>query len=170
MLIVTYKVALPLKISCTGKTDIIKTESEEVRKNLERHQVDVYHGIASFIDADTVEIIGPREQRLESDYFIIASGSYPFHPKEIPFDNERVHDSDTILNIERFPQSIAVLGAGVIGCEYATIFSTMGTKVFLINRNDKILSFIDKEIVNHFCRCMEQDEIDLLSIQVLKKS
>lgn len=150
------------------KNFIINTESEEVRKNLLRHQVDIYHGIASFEDHHTIRIKGPKEETLTADHFIIATGSYPFHPESIPFDQTRVHDSDSILNIKRFPQSIAVLGAGVIGCEYATIFSTMGCKVFLINRTDKILTFIDQEIVKHLLECMEHDRIDLLFNKALK--
>ncbi|MCH9626753.1 MAG: putative soluble pyridine nucleotide transhydrogenase [Chlamydiales bacterium] len=144
------------------KNFVIQTESEEVRQNLIRHGVDIYHGTASFVDANTVEVKGPKEVSLKGGYIMIATGSYPFHPTNIPFDNKRVHDSDTILNITRFPQSVAVLGAGVIGCEYATIFSTMGTKVFLINRSDQILPFIDKEIVDHFIDHMRHDQIDLL--------
>jgi NAD(P) transhydrogenase len=151
------------------KNFVIKTESDEVRKNLNRHQVDIFHGTASFIDPYTIQVRGATEITLQSDYTIIASGSYPFHPPQIPFDNRRVHDSDTILNIDHFPRSIAVLGAGVIGCEYATIFSTMGTKVFLINRNDKILTFIDQEIVEHLFECMRHDDIDLLFNTGIKK-
>lgn len=144
------------------KNWIIKTESEVVRQNLLRHKVDIFHGIASFEDMNTIRIQGPKEVVLQGNYIIIATGSYPFHPTHIPFDHRLVHDSDSILNIKRFPQSIAVLGAGVIGCEYATIFSTMGTKVFLINRADKILPFIDQEIVRQLIEHMQHDQIDLL--------
>lgn len=146
---------------------IIKTESEEVRKNLAQHKVDIYRGVASFEDAFHVRIKGEKEETIYGDYIIIATGSYPAHPETIPFDQKRVHDSDSILNITRFPESIAVLGAGVIGCEYATIFSTMGTKVYLINRNDKILSFIDHEIVAHLLELMGKD-IDLLFNKSIK--
>lgn len=144
------------------KNWIIKTESEEVRQNLLRHGVDIYHGIASFVDHNTIEVKGPKEVMLKGEYIIIATGSYPFHPSSIPFDKTRVHDSDTILNITRYPQSLAVLGAGVIGCEYATIFSTSGTKVFLINRSDQILPFIDKQVVDGLLDSMRKDQIDLL--------
>lgn len=143
------------------KNYVIKTESEEVRKNLEQHEVDIYHGVASFEDAHTLRIKGPQEEVIRGDYIIIATGSYPFHPSTIPFDKRGVHDSDTILDIKHFPQSIAVLGAGVIGCEYATIFSTMGSKVFLINRSDKILTFIDHAIVECLFESMRHDQIGL---------
>ncbi len=139
---------------------IIQSESQEVHRNLEVHGVDVYKGFASFVDAHTVQVKGG--ETIQADYIIIATGSSPTHPANIPFDHKRVLDSDTILNIKRFPKSLAVLGAGVIGMEYATIFSTMGTKVFLINRNDKILSFIDQEIVKHMLETMKHDQIDLL--------
>lgn len=144
------------------KNYVIRTESEEVHRNLLRHQVDIYHGVASFIDDHTLHVQGTKELKLTADYFIIATGSYPFHPPTIPFDNQQVHDSDTILNMPYFPRSIAVLGAGVIGCEYATIFSTMGSKVFLINRTEQLLSFIDQEIIKHFTDLMRHDGIDLL--------
>ncbi|NGX62025.1 MAG: putative soluble pyridine nucleotide transhydrogenase [Chlamydiae bacterium] len=151
------------------KNFIVQTESEEVRHNLQRHKVDVYHGVASLVDPHTIHVQGPREVNLQADSIIIATGSYPFHPENIPFDNKRVHDSTSILNITRFPKSIAVLGAGVIGCEYATIFSTMGTKVFLINRSDRILPFIDREVVSHLIEYMDSDQIDLLFNKSVKK-
>jgi len=141
---------------------IIASESAEVRKNLELHKVDIYHGVASFVDAHILQISGGVEQQIQGDYIIIATGSSPSHPSNIHFDHKRVLDSDTILNIKRFPKTLAVLGAGVIGCEYATIFSTMGTKVYLINRTDKILSFIDQEIVHHLLDSMRHDQIELL--------
>jgi NAD(P) transhydrogenase len=148
---------------------IVKSESEEVRKNLDLHKVQVYHGIASFEDPHTIRINGAVEQTIQGDYIIIATGSSPSHPANIPFDEKRVLDSDTILNIKRFPKTLAVLGAGVIGCEYATIFSTMGTKVFLINRADKILTFIDQEIVHHLYEYMRHDQIELLFNTGVKK-
>jgi NAD(P) transhydrogenase len=132
------------------KNFVVNTEGDEVRKNLSRHRVTLYHGAASFDDPTHIHISGSKESIIEANYTIIATGSYPNHPSTIPFDGKRVHDSDTILQITRFPQSIAILGAGVIGLEYATIFSTMGTKVHLINRGDKILTFIDQQIVQIF--------------------
>lgn len=144
------------------KNWIIKTESEAVHANLRRHGVDIYHGTASFLDRNTIIVKGDKAITLQADYFIIATGSYPFHPAEIPFDGKRVHDSDTILDITRYPGSVAILGAGVIGCEYATIFSTLGTQVYLINRSDQVLSFLDQTIVDELLQQMRADGIELL--------
>ena len=144
------------------KNFVVTSEGDEVVSNLKRHKVDVYQGVATFEDAHHIKITGSKEQTLYADYVIIASGSYPVHPSTIPFDHKRVHDSDTILDITRFPHSIAVLGAGVIGIEYATIFSTMGCDVFLINRNDQVLSFIDQQIVADLLDQMKKDGVELL--------
>lgn len=150
------------------KNYVVTSEGEEVRENLVRHGVRIYHGIATFDSPNQIHIVGSKEDVIQGDHIIIATGSYPFHPNDIPFDNKRVHDSDTILELTRFPSSICVLGAGVIGCEYATIFSTMGIKVFLINRNDQILNFVDRDIVESLLHQMENDGIDLLFNKAIK--
>lgn len=118
----------------------------EVEANLVRHEIDIYTGVASFEDPHTLRVKGEKEELIYGDYIIIASGSYPYHPPEIPFDGIRVHDSDTILQIKEFPKSLCIVGAGVIGCEYTTIFATMGITVYLINNKDKILPFVDEEV------------------------
>jgi NAD(P) transhydrogenase len=136
--------------------------AKEIKKNLERHGVDIYLGEASFENEHTILIKTPEVVRITGKYIIIATGSYPYHPSNIPFDNKRIHDSDSILLIRRFPSSICIVGAGVIGCEYATIFSTMGTKVYLINDKEKILPFIDKEISADLLTQMHADGMEIL--------
>lgn len=154
------------------KNYVTETEGKSVKENLFLHGVDSYHGCASFIDTHTIAI---GDLRIRGDYIVIATGSYPYHPPGIPFDGNRVHDSDTILQIKRFPRSICIVGAGVIGCEYSTIFATMGAKVFLINDRDQILPFIDKEISIDLVHQMQASNIDVLfntrvaSIQVPDK-
>lgn len=152
------------------KNEIIESESQEVYKNFLRHHVTLYHGVGSFCDKNKVCVKNGKESiTIEGKNILIATGSHPFHPPEMDFDDECVLDSDTILNINHVPDSIAVLGAGVIGCEYATIFSTMGTKVYLINRNDKILSFIDKQVANSLLSQMKQDRIEFFFNDSVKK-
>lgn len=142
------------------KNYIVETESSEVKANILRHNVKLYQGVASFVSPHEISIGGGEV--IYGDYIIIATGSSPTHPANIPFDNKKVHDSDTILDIKHFPSSIAILGAGVIGLEYATIFSTMGVKVYLINRGDKILTFVDQQLVKSLVEHMKEDKIELL--------
>ncbi|MDY8136134.1 Si-specific NAD(P)(+) transhydrogenase [Aquimarina sp. 2201CG5-10] len=133
-----------------------------VAHNLKKHGIEVFEGFASFIDKHHIKISGELELTIEGKYILIATGSYPYHPEHIPFDNKRVLDSDTVLNIKRFPKSICVLGAGVIGCEYATIFGAMGVKTFIVNDHDKILGFLDSEISEALVEQMRKNEIKIL--------
>jgi NAD(P) transhydrogenase len=145
------------------KNYVIESLEQEVLKNLERHDVKLFHGTASFEDKNTVLIDGDEgEIRSTGDYVLIASGSYPFHPDNIDFDGIIVHDSDTILNIMRIPDSLCIVGAGVIGCEYATIFGVMGCKVYLVNNSDKILPFLDDEIAQALIAQMHEDGVNIL--------
>jgi len=143
---------------------VMESEALDVLNNIVRHQVALYKGHGHFIDPHTVEVVASdgKTQQIQADYIIIATGSYPFHPPYIPFDNKRVHDSDTILNMTRTPRSICVTGAGVIGCEYATILAEVGVKVYLSNPTDQILTFLDREIAKALIYQMEKDGITLL--------
>lgn len=134
----------------------------EIKENLLRHDVEIFKGCASFIDPHTIKIDGTDNTTLYGDNIIIATGSYPYHPPTIPFDGKRIHDSDTILQIRKFPSSLCVVGAGVIGCEYATIFSTMGTQVYLVNDKDQILPQIDREISLNLIEQMQASGIKIL--------
>lgn len=142
------------------KNFVSKSEGEAIKINLQRHGVDLYQGIASFVDSHIITI--NNDEQIHGSYIIISTGSYPYHPPSIPFDKQRVHDSDTILEIDRFPKSLCIVGAGVIGCEYSTIFSTLGTKVYLVNNRDKILPFLDQEIRNELVKMMEKNGVSIL--------
>ena len=134
----------------------------EVENNFRRHNVDVYKGFASFIDEHNINIKSEKDIVIEGKNILIATGSYPVNPAEIPFDGKRILDSDTILKIKRFPKSLCVIGAGVIGCEYATIYAAMGVKVYLINNRDKILPFLDSEISDALVSQMKKQGIEIL--------
>jgi len=111
----------------------------------ERNRVPVIQGRACFIDKHTIKLLGKRK-KLSADYFIIATGSRPYHPPDVDFDHPRMFDSDTILSLDHSPRKVTVIGAGVIGCEYASIFGGLGAKVELINPNASLLTFLDTEI------------------------
>lgn len=114
----------------------------------ERNDVSVIHGTASFVDEHTLKV-GMADGTADvftADHFVIATGSRPYHPPEVDFSHERIYDSDTILQLKHDPSTIVIYGAGVIGCEYASIFRGLGVKVDLINSRDRLLSFLDAEV------------------------
>jgi NAD(P) transhydrogenase len=113
-----------------------------------RNRVAVYSGFASFLDANTVEVKFSEgsTETIHAEHFIIATGSRPYQPADVDFTHPRIYDSDSILEMKHTPRHILIYGAGVIGCEYASIFSGLGVKVDLINSRDRLLSFLDDEI------------------------
>lgn len=151
------------------KDFVSASQAQEIYENLTRHKVTIFHGVARFRDAHTMCICGKKEECIWGENIIIASGSYPYHPPTIPFDGQRIHDSDTILQIQRFPESLCIVGAGVIGCEYATIFATMGAKVYLVNDKEHILPFMDREVSNELVLQMQTANIEILFNKSVEK-
>lgn len=126
--------------------DRVKYEQVRMRTDFyDRNHVPIFKGRASFIDSNTIKLTGKRK-KLSADYFIIATGSRPYRPPDVDFDHPRMFDSDTILSLDFSPRKVTVIGAGVIGCEYASIFGALGYKVELINPNESLLTFLDTEI------------------------
>ena len=124
-------------------------EVEVLKHQFARNAVETLNGIARFVSPTTVDVEfddGEVEQ-FSAEKFIIAVGTKPYRPEEIPFDGTRIFDSDEILKIRRLPRSLAVIGGGVIGVEYATIFSALDIPITLIEARDTILDFVDKEII-----------------------
>ena len=113
-----------------------------------RNRIELYTGEARFASANTVEVFQGEmtNTRLHADEIVIATGSSPWRPSNIDFNHERIYDSDTVLKLEHTPRTIIIYGAGVIGCEYASIFSGLGVKVDLIHPGDRLLNFLDAEI------------------------
>jgi NAD(P) transhydrogenase len=147
------------------KNVVSKAIGNEVQENLQRHGVEVFSGEAQFSSPHDLRILLKKnaERVINGKYFLIATGSYPFHPPHIPFDGQRLHDSNTILNIKDFPTTLLVVGAGVIACEYATIFAAMGVKVFLINNRSTVLNFADTEISDALITVMKTAGITLIN-------
>lgn len=113
-----------------------------------RNRITVYTGRAKFADANTIDVYQDNmtNTRLHTKDVVIATGSTPWRPKNIDFNHPRIYDSDTILNLKHTPRTMIIYGAGVIGCEYASIFSGLGVKVDLIHPGDRLLNFLDVEI------------------------
>jgi len=128
---------------------VVEMERRRILKNLELHKIELVRGQASFEDAHTLVVSGPEGTRhLRGEVILIASGSKPHRPAEIAFDDVHTFDSDTFLRMDRIPKSLAVIGGGVIGCEYASIFMALGVDVTLVDGRDQLLPFLDTEIAN----------------------
>ncbi|WP_426417840.1 Si-specific NAD(P)(+) transhydrogenase [Aestuariirhabdus sp. LZHN29] len=127
---------------------VISKQVESRTSYYARNRVDIYFGRGSFVDNNTIEVIerNGSVERLQAEKVVIATGSHPYRPADIDFNHSRVYDSDTILKLKHTPRRLIIYGAGVIGCEYASIFSGLGVKVDLIDTRDKLLSFLDTEI------------------------
>lgn len=115
-----------------------------------RNHVAVVHGSARFLDEHTVEVDADEgvRRKIHGRHFVIATGSRPYHPRDLDFAHPRIRDSDTILKLDHTPDTITIYGAGVVGCEYASIFRNLGVKVNLVNSRDKLLAFLDEEIID----------------------
>ena len=129
----------------------------------ERNEVDIILGRASFVDAHTLEValLNGGVERYSARGFVIATGSRPYHPPDIDFFHPRIRDSDSILNLEETPRSITIYGAGVIGCEYASIFRGLRIKVNLINSRSQLLSYLDDEIIDAVSYHLSQNGVHI---------
>ena len=131
---------------------IITAHTTYMRDQLERNGVRVLHGQAEFTGPHElcVAAVGGGRSRVIADIIVIATGSIPRKPPDIPVDHEHILDSDSILSLAYLPASLIVLGGGVIACEYASILSLLGVQVTMIDRNVRPLTFMDHEVVDYF--------------------
>ena len=130
------------------KNLVVEREWKRIEENLRRHKVDRYVGSARFQSPTRIEVVtSSGTTLLEGKIILIATGSSPYRPSNVPFDDNAICDSDTILHIDAIPQTMAVVGAGVIGCEYASIFAALGVDVHLVDGRTSLLPHIDREIV-----------------------
>jgi len=139
------------------KEQVVQRELELINRSLARHRVDVFRGSGVFLDEHHLSIHGASKQSrgvLRGEIIVIATGSTPNHPPDVPFDGRCVFDSDTILELPKMPRSMLVLGAGVIGVEYAAIFTALGLEVTLVDTRSRLLPYLDREIVDRLEREM----------------
>ncbi len=136
--------------------EVSVSERTRMDDNLRRHGVTIFHGAARFVGPNEIEVAaesGP--QRLRGEKFLLATGSTPHRPDGIAFEHPLVDDSDEFLHLDTIPPSLIVIGAGVIGCEYATMFSAIGTHVTLIDGREDLLPFLDRELAGRLRGIME---------------
>lgn len=146
-----------------SKDDVIRGQRAVVEDRFERNDVTLLNGTAHFLDAHRMAVEDPEGGTTEvtANVILLAVGSRPARDPSIPFDEEHVFDSDTVLGIRRIPHSMTVVGGGIIGCEYACMFSALGTKVTLMDSRPWVLDFADREIAELLVARMRDDGITL---------
>ncbi len=154
---------------------VIESQVAGRRRVYERNGVPLFDGSAWFVDPHTVEIIPTHgaPTRVSAEHIVIATGSRPYHPPDLDFTHPRVRDSDSILRYDANPFAVTIFGAGVIGCEYASILLGLGCKVTLINTQQRLLSFLDDEIAEALsyhlheqgCLIRHNEEFDKLELR-----
>jgi NAD(P) transhydrogenase len=143
---------------------VVEKERKIIRHNLDRHSVEMVWGDGSLRDAHTVHVHthDGEEIDLETEVILIATGSSPYRPPEVPFDDRLIFDSDSILRMRFIPKTMAVIGGGTIGSEYASVFTALGASVTLIEGHDRILHFVDQEIARLLTKQLQKIGLRLL--------
>jgi len=149
--------------------DVLRRESEVIENQLSRNGVEVVFGTASFGDAHTVVVDTDRHRRrLTTDHVVIACGTRPATPPGLAFDGRCVVDSDQIVDIDQLPRTLAVVGGGVIGIEYASMYAALGVQVTLVERRERPLEFLDREIVDELTHQMRDRGVSFRCGESLK--
>jgi NAD(P) transhydrogenase len=146
----SYRVKDEITIAdLTARTSHVDSrENDDVRSQLTRNRVTIIPGTARFIGPHELEIDdGRRRRKASADNIVVATGTIPARPASVAFDDKTIIDSDGIIHIEQVPRSMVVVGAGVIGIEYASMFAALGTKVTVVERRERMLEFCDLEVV-----------------------
>ena len=138
--------------------DVLGAHETYIGDQLDRVGIERKRGRARFVDSHTVEITGVKgaKELVQADFIVVATGSRPRTPPEIPVDHEHILDSDSILSLIYLPSSLVVLGAGVIASEFATIFQALGVQVTMVDRGARPLAFLDQEITDRFVQQFER--------------
>jgi NAD(P) transhydrogenase len=138
-------------------SSIVERETQVIRDQLKRNGVAIFEGDARFLDPHLLEIQGDDgPMTLRAEQILIACGTRPAHAPDIPFDGQRIVDTDQVYSMPRMPQRVIVVGAGVVGLEYSSFLAALGVKVTLIDQRPNILDFVDKEILEALSYCLRR--------------
>ncbi|MFZ5979010.1 MAG: Si-specific NAD(P)(+) transhydrogenase [Candidatus Zixiibacteriota bacterium] len=146
------------------KGQVIQQELDVIQQNMARYRVEVIHGTGSLVDKNTVRVTknSGEEMFLKAEVIILSTGTRSFHPDNIDFDHHFVYDAESILDLDIIPRTLTIIGGGVIGCEYASIFSHLGIKVTILDHRKKLLSFLDHEIAEALTYLMRKYGVTLV--------
>jgi len=138
---------------------VIASEAETIKSQLRCHQVDMFEGEAGFADAHTLQIQtgrGEQPRSITAENFLVAVGTHPESNHRIPLDGQRIFNSDQFISLRELPRDLIIVGAGLIGIEYASLLAALGVKVTLVDQRPVLLGFVDREIVDNFCSQLRQ--------------
>jgi NAD(P) transhydrogenase len=149
----------------TDRTNgIIEDIEQTMRSQMIRNNIEIIQGRGSFLNAHELKISnGKKEQIVSFATAIIAVGSYPWQPPDFQFDNKIIMDSDGILHMESLPKSISIVGGGVIGCEYGSMFAALGLKVTIVEQRESILAFLDKELIDSLVYKLREQKVQIIT-------
>lgn len=151
------------------KDQVIAAHERYMQAQLSRNGIELQQGVARFCSPEQlqIELLDGSTRSVTSRYFVIAAGSSPRTPDNVPVDHEHILDSDSLLSLSYLPESLVVLGAGVIACEYASIFAALGVKVTIVDKSERPLSFMDPELVEYFARELREAGGEFLAQRAL---
>ena len=147
---IEYNIKQDLRLSdfMHRERSVAEAEWAQIDENLRRHEITAIQGSASFIESNTVEVsrYGQEARLISGDHFLITTGSRPLQPNGVTVDGRIIVDSESVLTLDRIPTSMIVVGGGVVGCQYASIFAALGVRVTLVSLRRRLLTHIDGEI------------------------
>ncbi|MBC7895597.1 MAG: FAD-dependent oxidoreductase, partial [Cytophagaceae bacterium] len=137
---------------------VMARELEVIRSQLKRNNVTTLCGSAAFAGPQCLEVTGPGDtvSRVRAAHVLVACGTRPARSSTIPFDGVRFLDSDQVLQMQELPREMIVIGAGVVGLEYASMFSALGVRVSVVDAREQLLEFVDRELIEMLCHVMRQ--------------
>jgi len=160
----TVRDKLTIKELMYRKDQVVQEELEVIQQNMALHQIKTIEGTGTIKDPNTVIVFhGDTEPRvLKAKAIIIATGTRSHRPSGVDFDSRFIYDAETIIDLDTIPRTLTIIGGGVIGCEYASIFSHLGVRVTLIDSRKQLLSFLDNEIVDTLTYLMRKYGVTLV--------
>jgi len=146
------------------KGQVIQQELDVIQQNMARYRIEVINGIGSLVDNHTVKVKNNNgeESLLRAGVIVLSTGTRSHHPDNVDFDHHYVYDAESILDLDIIPRTLTIVGGGVIGCEYASIFSHLGIKVTIVDNRKKLLPFLDHEIAEALTYLMRKYGVTLV--------
>lgn len=146
------------------KDQVVLQELDVIQQNMSQHRISVIQGSGMVTGPHTVIVShdGASNRIVTAEAIIISTGTHSYHPPQVPFDNKFIYDAETVIDLDILPRTMTIVGGGVIGCEYASIFTHLGVKVTIIDPRKRLLSFLDHEIADALTYLMRKYGITLM--------